>query len=97
MNTESVDCTRRPCPFPGPTKPGDFCWEPDDGSDTRFIYVHVPGDTAPSALSCFKGADRGIEREWGWDGNEEKPTLTPSILNQGVWHGHMVAGRLVSC
>ncbi|MEY9375964.1 DUF6527 family protein [Rhizobium leguminosarum] len=46
-------------------------------------------------------------RAWVWDGNREKPTLTPSILTSmtcgpereyiELWHGFMTAGRLVSC
>lgn len=37
---------------------------------------------------------------WNWDGNEEQPTLTPSILVHGVpewntgWHGFLRAGKL---
>lgn len=49
---------------------------------------------------------------WEWDGNEDQPTLTPSISTkmahrdpvkrragelEEVWHGHVTAGRLVSC
>lgn len=31
---------------------------------------------------------------WGWDGNLEKPTLTPSFNCVGGcgWHGHITAG-----
>ena len=38
---------------------------------------------------------------WEWDGNEEKPTLSPSIAcgmpKSSDWHGYMVAGRLEAC
>ena len=35
---------------------------------------------------------------WKWDGNEESPTLTPSILNRCCgWHGYLTAGVFVSC
>ena len=38
---------------------------------------------------------------WEWDGNEEKPTLSPSIacgMPKGCdWHGYMKAGRLEAC
>ena len=30
----------------------------------------------------------------GWDGNLEKPTLSPSILVEGVWHGFLENGEM---
>lgn len=39
----------------------------------------------------------GGDRIWGWDGNEERPTLKPSLKYEGHWHGHLNAGRLQSC
>lgn len=36
---------------------------------------------------------------WDWDGNEQEPTLTPSINCNGNggcgWHGFMKAGKLI--
>lgn len=29
---------------------------------------------------------------WGWNGDAEKPTLTPSIDCKDCWHGHIVDG-----
>lgn len=44
---------------------------------------------------------------WQWDGNEDRPTLSPSVdtgyrhPNSGqqvsLWHGWIRAGRMVSC
>lgn len=34
---------------------------------------------------------------WEWDGNEQQPTLNPSVNCVGVWHGWVRAGRFVSC
>lgn len=98
--------TRR---LPGPTLPagsatpetGDFMWGEEREDGTRYLYIRLPGTTgiAFDALKCFKGADRGIEREWGWDGNEDRPTLVPSILDGsgGGWHGHLQDGELRTC
>lgn len=102
MNTDSVDCTRLPHPFPHrQLKPGEFCWSPaEEGDEIRYLYLKFPGSNpsdGAGALRCFKGPDRGIEREWGWDGSEDKPTLQPSLLNPGEWHGYLKAGRLESC
>jgi hypothetical protein len=104
VNTESVDCTRReyPTPLNAVIRPGDFCWGPDfekDGVTLRYLYLKIPGSTSTGydALKVCRGKDRGIEREWCWDGNEDKPTVTPSISDPDTWHGYLTAGRLVSC
>lgn len=34
---------------------------------------------------------------WSWDGNEEKPTISPSVWLKGRWHGYFRAGRMESC
>lgn len=38
---------------------------------------------------------------WQWDGNIEKPTLTPSLnsklSDEKRWHGHLTAGVWVEC
>jgi len=101
VNTESIDC--RKVQFgvenietgrnDGMEKVGDFCF---DESFTH-IYIWLPGDRqGPSAIQINKGAALG-ERVWGWDGNVDKPTLTPSIHSPGQWHGFLRDGRLVSC
>lgn len=99
MNTQSVNCLRVPYPLPigHQVKPGDFSWSPEREVDGhRYLYVCLPGDTHLCAIRCHR-LDRGIEREWHWDGNEEKPTLAPSLLVPGLWHGYLRKGRLESC
>lgn len=32
---------------------------------------------------------------WEWDGNEDAPTLSPSINHTGCWHGWLRAGVFV--
>lgn len=73
--------------------PGDFTF-----SDEReFIYIVLPGQKSPDALRIEKGREGG-PRVWGWDGNEEAPTLAPSILDNSTgWHGYLRNGRLESC
>lgn len=105
MNTESADCRRVKVPLQESqtVNPGDFAWDFDSdqlGGDrnkpTHYIYVCLPGEHHLSAIEVQHGQPGG-PRIWGWDGNEDKPTLTPSILTPDRWHGHMQAGRLVSC
>ena len=79
---------------------GDFAWptpgEREDGQTVSahdWIYIHIPGG----------GVTRwGIEKplangcQWQWDGNEDAPTLTPSLHLVDTWHGWMRNGELVS-
>lgn len=97
MNTQSVDLRRVPNPLPEgfEVKPGDFSW--DEASEGfRYIYLCLPGDTQLTAIKVQRGSPGG-SRVWGWDGNEDKPTLEPSIHWVGVWHGWLQNGRLNSC
>lgn len=90
MNTESIN-TRRVAPGEL-EKPGDFCFD----EKRTYIYVWLPGISGPNAIRIQKG-ESPARRVWGWDGNEEKPTLTPSINAPGEWHGYLRAGQLESC
>ena len=95
MNTESCDCRYlgTDCWEQGAViLPGDFKWEEDFSA----IYICLPGDATSTCILVQRGAPGG-NRVWGWDGNVEKPTLQPSINWVGCWHGHLVAGRLISC
>lgn len=95
MNTESCDC-RKVLDYDAVERPGDFYLHPIEGmgGDTC-IHVMLPGSTF-IALPIQRGSAPG-NRIWGWDGNEETPTLTPSIHTIGHWHGFLTNGRLNSC
>jgi hypothetical protein len=90
MNTESIN--GRKVGFGQMEKVGDFTFD----DNFTHIYLWLPGVSGPDALQIQKGQPGGA-RVWGWDGNPETPTLTPSILAPGQWHGYLTAGRLVSC
>lgn len=34
---------------------------------------------------------------WTWDGNEDTPTLKPSVKYERHWHGHFTAGVMKNC
>lgn len=81
-------------------KPGDFYFKDNciyialapqfpelENSTGGFTLIRIP-------VQRGVGGRPGI---WGWDGNYEKPTLTPSLLVSGHWHGFMHKGRLESC
>ena len=33
---------------------------------------------------------------WDWNGEDEKATLKPSIYPEGIWHGYLTDGNLIS-
>lgn len=106
MNTESIDMRRieRPLPWTwngaeDKPKPGDFQIHPGG----EMIHMVLPGGSLCS-IPIKKG--RKEEHAWHWDGNDDKPTLSPSVDHYShdskgnkhtIWHGHIVKGRMVSC
>lgn len=96
MNTENVNCRRIPYPLPAGTviSPGDFSWGPEHNGRRR-LYICLPGEKNLDAIRVVRGSTNE-ERCWGWDGNEEQPTLDPSIDYPGHWHGFLRSGRLES-
>lgn len=94
-NRESVNC-RRVANFDAVEGPGDFYFEPvPTMPGETHLHIMLPG----RAFICI-GVARGASttpKVWGWDGNEDKPTLTPSIHAVGHWHGFLTAGVLKSC
>lgn len=90
MNFESID-TRKVEPG-GMERPGDFCF----AEDFEYLYIWIPGVSGPDAIRIQRGSPGG-DRVWGWDGDTERPTLTPSIHTPGYWHGYLTSGKLKSC
>ena len=46
------------------------------------------------------GAEPTGRPEWAFNGSEEAPTTTPSILQSGLpckWHGYLTNGEFVPC
>jgi hypothetical protein len=80
--------------------PGAFCWETQPDEPYRVLWSKAPG----GIVSCLPvmPVPPGVTA-WNWDGNEDRPTLTPYIHHwqgmggDGEWHGFYTAGRMVSC
>lgn len=82
---------------------GDFIYS----AERDYIYIVLPRadgkfsiDTAGRAALDPIRIERTASanpRIWYWDGNEAKPTLTPSIDWPGHWHGYLTKGELKSC
>ena len=62
---------------------------PETGEDVADHVIPAPGENLTS------------DKSWGWDGNEDRPTLNPSIAcgpeEERDWHGYMSAGQLEAC
>lgn len=66
-----------------------------DGSVGGFQFICPCGCGNESWLPVDREIGMG---GWRWDGNREKPTLTPSVFNTGMpckWHGWLRAGEWV--
>lgn len=67
------------------------------------IWIKVPYDPTHSGhpwhcLSVYRAGEPKPPHGWLWDGNLDRPTLSPSIAcgdpEARDWHGHMREGRL---
>lgn len=102
---ESADAVCMPYPFPADreVKTGEFCWGAERENGIRYIYIKLPGGggSGPDAIrvtrDLAKSGGTDGAHTWHWDGNEQKPTIQPSLHWVGRWHGFLKAGRLVSC
>jgi len=88
MNTETIQATRVDVLI----NPGDFKFS----EEFDCLYIILPGQKNPDAIPIQKG-EQGGYRVWGWDGDVDKPTLTPSIHLLNQWHGWLQSGILKSC
>jgi len=57
------------------------------------VAFDCPGCGGDSYVPVDAGGDG-----WMWDGNEQAPTLTPSLGQRCCpWHGYLTAGKFVPC
>lgn len=75
--------------------PGEFMWlEDGKGSVSSLWFVCPCGCGEESAVNI---EPHGAAPRWKWDGNREKPTLTPSLHKTAgcKWHGYLRNGEWV--
>lgn len=68
---------------------------PETFSGLSFI---CPCGCATEGWIQFKGDFETVGPRWSWDGNKDRPTLTPSVFNSGLpckWHGWLRDGAWV--
>lgn len=81
--------------------PGDFCWAIHNTDDDTIvaIYLKCPSCGSTHGVPVKPGNPHG----WDWDGNLDKPTLSPSILfgdghidnRECRWHGFLRNGEWI--
>ena len=76
-------------------QPGEFYWQIEDGR--RSLVIAMPCQGGTYGLFCEWSIDfkNHCGAQWTWDGNEDQPTLSPSLHAVGWWHGWCRAGELV--
>lgn len=111
LNNQSCDCRLVAGPDaydhgleePAMDRAGEFYYLPYDPTredEPTHIVIRRPDGVDGGAIPIKRGAGATGEA-WGWDGNRQKPTLSPSIwwkdTHRPQWHGWLQAGRLNSC
>ena len=95
MNTESCDMVMVSYEVADSydMPPGGFCFRNNKEGQLVMWLCFPNGSTSVIKIRPYEGSDPS----WEWDGNEDKPTLSPSVNAVGCWHGWVKSGRLVSC
>lgn len=75
-----------------------FLKDQDEKPDQALMFVCPCGCGNVSSIRITTGP-KDTQGEWQWNGNTEKPTLTPSIqkLTDCRWHGYLTDGIFRSC
>lgn len=85
--------------------PGHFYWSIDPEDGERLIWMMLPRQDNDEGSPCILTVRPTPDTpSWGWDGNIEKPTLTPSVFHDPRnpesphhWHGFITAGEMKGC
>lgn len=94
MNTESIDVTLCKNGTEALRRgPGAIVWDENE----EHLFVIMPGHKYLDAIAVTRDPAKTAERIWLLTGTREKPTLHPSLLSRGLWHGFLRNGRFVSC
>ena len=80
---------------------GVFMWSDREGQRRGGLIVTLPA--GPGAVIAhlpvrMTGEAAAAPVSWEWDGNEDAPTLSPSVWHDkpSGWHGWIRGGELVS-
>lgn len=79
----------------GRPRPGDFFYEIEDGKRNIVIAMPCKGGDYGIYIAWSIGHKNACNAQWSWDGNEDVPTMNPSLHWVGAWHGFVKNGELV--
>jgi hypothetical protein len=79
----------------GPKACGEFFWRDVNGCRVLVVAVPMNSNMRPLLTEWTIDHKNGCNAQWGWDGNEDAPTLTPSLHALGIWHGRISNGQLI--
>lgn len=83
-----------------PRLPGDFVWRPTREEPSRILFCCPCGCESIIGVNVKPEEQLGVVKHpWQWNGNRERPTLTPSIRVVGCceWHGYLTDGVFKTC
>ena len=91
---------KRVADFNACVSPGDFYItepNPHEGNTRRLSFL-CPCGCGDLCGIRIRGDLKNEGGAWGWNGNFDKPTTTPSIaVNGNHWHGFLTDGVFKSC
>ncbi len=69
------------------------------GTDGAYSCLRLTCPCGCGSVGTLPFWKDGGNSVWNWDGNHERPTLTPSIqfLTPCKWHGYLKAGEFERC
>jgi hypothetical protein len=91
-------------PRPGQIKYGRWNTDPDD-APAAYLHFRCPCGCECVGSLNFRAYPGSAMPVWTWNGDEAKPTCTPSIGFYGRnaiedghhWHGYLTDGEFVPC
>lgn len=78
---------------------GDFYWHHSEKG--RVLILAIPYHNGKRGNKRYILSEWTIDHkndsdaQWSWDGNEDKPSLKPSLHAVGIWHGWIKKGEMI--
>ena len=77
------------------SSPGDFMWASIAGQKDIILAVPSKNEIGFAIARLPVTTEAASDGVWHWDGDEERPTLSPSVHTLGHWHGWVRNGQMV--